>query len=584
MGNTSRPPGRVAVALALITAGLNGPLLAQCPRFEYAWTRTLGGVRQDHVNALAVDSEGSAIVTGYFSDSVDFDPTPGVDIHTSEGRTDIFVTKIRADGSYGWTYAVGGPGKDIGYGVAVDGKGDVVITGWFHSSVDFDPGEAENVFTAGASYEDVFVTKLRANGDFLWTRVFGASGSDRGLGVAVDSLGNVLATGAFQYTVDFDAAIGTGEHTSNGEYDVFVTKLAGNGDCVWTRTMGGGGSVLGFGVATDPDDHVLVTGSYRRSADFDPGPGSDVHADGGAFITKLHGDGSYAWTRTFGKNTNASGWDIASDVQGSAVVGGYYVGLVDFDPADTVDWRDGHGFSSEAFVIKLQSDGAYAWAYTMGGPDTDSARGVAVAPDGHVIVTGRFQRTIDFNPLGSPDNHSSNGWRDAFVTHLGSDGTYNWTRTTGSTGYDEGGYAVAVSSEGDLMLAGRFEHTVDFDSGSGIDEHQSRGMFDAFVTKLVRTTPFADCNLNGVADECDIDGGTSLDQGANGIPDECELPADFDGDIDVDLGDFWKFQACFTGIGGTVRLGCETCDVNGDTHVDVDDYVGFGFSLTGPGR
>ncbi len=67
----------------------SGVLLAECPELEFGWTRTIGGTGEDHANDLAVDAEGNVLITGWFSNTVDFDPTDHVESHTSRGRKDV---------------------------------------------------------------------------------------------------------------------------------------------------------------------------------------------------------------------------------------------------------------------------------------------------------------------------------------------------------------------------------------------------------------------------------------------------------------------------------------------------------------
>jgi len=92
----------------------------------------------------------------------------------------------------------------------------------------------------------------------------------------------------------------------------------------------------------------------------------------------------------------------------------------------------------------------------------------------------------------------------------------------------------------------------------------------------------ADCQSNGIPDECDITSGTSEDCNANSVPDECEWD-DLDSDGDVDLGDFARFQTCFTGSGGTfVDPACCLFDLEPDGDIDLDDYAEFRSRFTGP--
>src|SRR5262249_26511121 len=115
---------------------------------------------------------------------------------------------------------------------------------------------------------------------FDWVRTFGSDlqgGYEEGHSVATDSQGNVYVTGAFNGTVDFNPGGAPDVHTSRGREDIFITKFYADGSYAWTYTMGAEAPDQGRGIAVDPDDNILVTGSFHGRVDFDPGPGEDIH-------------------------------------------------------------------------------------------------------------------------------------------------------------------------------------------------------------------------------------------------------------------------------------------------------------------
>ncbi|MDP6876958.1 MAG: SBBP repeat-containing protein, partial [Alphaproteobacteria bacterium] len=148
----------------------------------HQWTTTFGGT--DHLTSwgVAVDGSGNVHVGGYFRGTVNF----GAGNVTSAGVDDVFVTKLNSSGAHQWTTTFGGTGQDISYGVAVDGSGNVHITGIFTGTVDFGAG---NVTSAGGN--DGFVTKLNSSGAHQWTTTFGGTDHLTSWGVAVDGSGNV---------------------------------------------------------------------------------------------------------------------------------------------------------------------------------------------------------------------------------------------------------------------------------------------------------------------------------------------------------------------------------------------------------
>jgi len=187
---------------------------------------------------VAVAPNGSVYVVGSFNGSADFDPTDGQDIRQSS-YTDFFVTKLKSDGSYGWTHTYWADDGQAAAAVVADGDNNIFVAGTFEHFVDFDPTAGVDVQGAYGSHAPwLFITKLKEDESCGWTRSvgFGVFPSD----VAVAPDGSVTVTGTFQGggPVDFDASSGLDNRVASGVQDVFVTKLYGDGSYVWTCTFG----------------------------------------------------------------------------------------------------------------------------------------------------------------------------------------------------------------------------------------------------------------------------------------------------------------------------------------------------------
>jgi len=228
-------------ALAALSVFSGGITHAGC---VYSWTKTTGGTSLDQGHSAAVDASGNVYVTGFFVGTVDFDPGPGTDSHTSNGSADIFLTKINADGTYAWTKTMGGAGGDFGNSAAVDASGNVYVTGFFMGTADFDPGPGIDNHASNGN-DDIFLTKINADGTYGGTKTMGGTSEDRGYSAAVDASGNVYVTGFFGDSVDFDPGPGIDNHTSNGAEDIFLTKFT-----MESASTGGGDSDGGCFIAT----------------------------------------------------------------------------------------------------------------------------------------------------------------------------------------------------------------------------------------------------------------------------------------------------------------------------------------------
>ena len=257
----------------------------------YSFSKTMGGTDHDFGRSVAVDSGGNVYITGYFSDTADFDPdNAATDNHTSSGLEDIFLTKINSNGSYGFTKTMGGTDHDFGQSVAVDGSDNVYITGYFSGTADFDPGASTDNHTS-AGLEDIFLTKINSDGSYGFTKIMGGTDQDFGQSVAVDGSDNVYITGYFSGTADFDPGASTDNHTSAGLEDIFITKINFDGSYDLTATIGGTDNEVGQSVTLDNNVHLYLTGYFSgTNVDFNPGTGTDYHASAGLediFLTKF---------------------------------------------------------------------------------------------------------------------------------------------------------------------------------------------------------------------------------------------------------------------------------------------------------
>jgi hypothetical protein len=190
---------------------------------NFIWVKQIGSTDFDEGTSVAEDKSGSVYITGYFADTADFDPGAGNNNLTSSGYSDIFIQKLDTNGDLIWVKQIGGSSYDIGYAVAVDASGNVYTTGSFEGIADFNPG-TESFNLISGEFCDIFTLVLDTNGDFIWANNVGGNGGDSGHSIAVDSLGNIITTGWFQVTADFDPYEGKNILTSTGSDNIFIQK------------------------------------------------------------------------------------------------------------------------------------------------------------------------------------------------------------------------------------------------------------------------------------------------------------------------------------------------------------------------
>ena len=324
------------------------------------WVKTFGGKYSDYGFFIAIDSEGNVYTTGYFSETVDFDPGTGVTNLSAVGEIDVFIQKLDAQGNFLWAKSFGGKNYAYTASIAIDDVGNVYTIGNFSDTVDFDPGMGvTNLNSVGKT--DIFILKLDAQGDFLWAKSFGGTGRGLGTSIAIDAANNVYTAGYFSGTVDFDPGIGVVNLSSVGQEDIFIQKLDANGNFLWAKSFGGILNDRGNFLAIDDANNVYTTGSFVSTVDFDPGIGvTNLSALGSydIFIQKLDAQGNFLWAKSMGKYNDDVGISIAIDAMGNIFTTGYFIGTVDFDPGIGVTNLSSIG-DLDIFIQKLDKNGNF---------------------------------------------------------------------------------------------------------------------------------------------------------------------------------------------------------------------------------
>ncbi|UOK43900.1 MULTISPECIES: SBBP repeat-containing protein [Flavobacterium] len=457
---------------------------------NYVYAKKIGGTSDDVGTAIAVDGNGNAYVTGYFSDTVDFDPSAGVANLSSAGIEDIFLAKYNSSGNYLYAKSLGGASSDSGSGIVVDGSGNAYITGSFFETVDFDPSAGVANLTS-AGYKDIFFAKYNSSGNYVYAKSLGGADFDGGGGIAVDTNGNAYITGSFSETVDFDPSAGVANLISvGGSDDIFLAKYNASGNYVYAKSFGDEGSDWGSCVVVDGSGNAYITGGFQYTVDFDPSAGvANLRSAGwnDIFLAKFDAAGNYMYANALGGLQHDNGSGIAVDGSGNAYVTGGFCYIADFDPsAATANLISGGG-QDNCFIGKYSSTGNYIWAKSLGGYDSlpDYAEGHGITRDalGNTYVVGIFTGTVDFDPSGEVANLVSfDGMYDIFFAKYDASGNYVFAKSFGGSG-QQFGNSIAIDGSGNIYITGNFASTTDFDPSAGVANLSSSGQGDIFLAK-----------------------------------------------------------------------------------------------------
>jgi hypothetical protein len=293
---------------------------------EVEWQRTYGGTGTDHGASIHQTLDGGYIMTGYTNSS-------------GAGSYDVILAKTDSNGVIDWAYTYGGGADDRGWCVRQTvpdsgyivagytetlgaGGGDAFVvrtdaagellwanpyggTAWdearFVSQTFPDSGfiVSGTTSSSGAGGDDIYVVKINAAGDSVWSRTYGGAASERGYQVCrtfPDSgyvvIGNTYSFGA-------------------GSSDIYLVKTDQDGDTLWTKTFGGASVEYGYSVQqTSPEAGYIIAGSTRSF-----GEGSYD-----AYIVKTNASGDPIWTRTYGGSEYDDGYYVRQTAPDSGYV------------------------------------------------------------------------------------------------------------------------------------------------------------------------------------------------------------------------------------------------------------------------
>jgi gliding motility-associated-like protein len=460
------------------------------------WVKQIGGIGDDHSNSIIVDAANNTYITGYFSGTVDFDPSINSFNLTAQGPADAFVCKIDASGDLIWVKKIGDSDYESGFSITIDKKGSVYIAGRFGGNVDFDPNLGTYYLNAGG-WADAFILKLDSSGNFKWVKQFRGSFYTQANDIAVDHAGNTYIVGRFSGFVDLDPGPNTYQLVSTDD-DAFVSKLDSLGNFVWGKQYGGFSEDYANSITIDKANDVYVVGVFDDIVTFDPTITNSTLVSNGlgdVFILKLNQLGNLKWVKQISGDGNEDAASVITDSTNNVYITGSFNSTTDFDPSTTsYNLATLQVGNSDIFICKLDSLGNFIWAKHLigssmsladvsNGKADDFGRKILLDSHGYIYVMGTFQGTVDFDPSSSNYNLTSFNKVDFFITKLDSAGNLIWVAQVKGDEFDYG-VSMFVDANGSIYTTGHFQSRADFDPQNTVSYLTSFGDFDCFVQKL----------------------------------------------------------------------------------------------------
>jgi|GEM_PF-3454457 len=408
----------LSLSAAPITVDITvGPLF-------FTGTRLIGTANDEYGYAIARDTGGNLYVAGLtyglFSAPLNTSPT---------NTPEVFITKTDISGEPLWTRQFGSGGFDLPTGIAVDGSGNIIITGATGSNLF---GQANN------GNADCFVTKLNSAGATVWTKLIGGAGDDMCNAVAVDASGNVYVTGFI------DSA-----PTATVNDDVFVAKFDSVGTQKWLTQYGSLDTDMGQGIAVDNNGNCYVTGFTLGSfPTFTNAGSSDI------FVSKLDSAGNETTIQRGGADSEQATSIAVDNAAGIVYVAGSTFGSMGL-PVNP----DTSGNSSDIFVASFSLSLVDKTVWQAGTIGSDTAQGIAVDSNGDVIVVGSTNGTF-------AGNINAGGYDSVVIKFLSLNGTVAWVNQIGTIN-DDDGTCIVADNIGNVIVTGTEKGDFDGIANSG---------------------------------------------------------------------------------------------------------------------
>ena len=360
---------------------------------NWLWVKPMGGNEYDQATGLALDASGNVLVTGSFNNTATFGTTTLTSL--AQYGSQLYVAKLDAAGNWLWAKAATGPTATVeSTGVALDGSGNVLLTGAFSGTVSFG---GTSLTSTGQYSSQLFVAKLDAAGNWQWAKTGANTGDMQVANIKLDGSGNAFVTGAFTGTASF----GSTSLTTADQYtqNAFVVKLDAVGNWLWAKAASSASGVKGTRLALDGSGNVLVTGHFSGTASF----GSTSLTSTGAnsytyniFLAKLDASGAWQWAKAASGTDSQQSSDLVLDNGGNILLTGFFNGMATFGSTSLTS-----AGGSDIFVAKANASGSWQWAKKAGGDGYDQGNSLALDSRGNIVVGGHFSSPNSYGGINA---------------------------------------------------------------------------------------------------------------------------------------------------------------------------------------
>lgn len=418
------------------------------------WVQVGSGNGFIEASDLAVDVGGNTLATGYFTGTANF----GANSATSNGNSDVFLSKIDQTGNYQWVVTFGGVGTDRGNAIVIDNAGNSYVTGFFNDSIQIG---SFNLVSEGA--QDVFISKISPTGAVLWANKLGGAQADIGTSIALLANGNIVVSGQFSGLVNFGSF---GIQSLNNSIDVFVMVInPADGSLVWSKTGGSKFDDTAVDLVCDALGNMNLTGMFSDTIQFDVlHPNTSTN---NVYLIQFNSTGTENWFRRIAGSTFVGVHALDCTPSGNVYITGDYIGTLSFFGSTPLS-LSGIEFS-KSFLAKYTSSGSLQWGENLFSDHQIGTTALVVDTSEKIWVGGNFE--CEFSQL---QQFYDDGifialeGKDVFLSRYNANGTLNMAKHIPASSNCEL-KALALSNLNTPSIAMSFSNTAYIPTSNAFD-------------------------------------------------------------------------------------------------------------------
>ena len=445
------------------------------------WGTYYGGNLIDYGWAINVYNNEIVLVTGLAQSSSAI-ATSGSYQDSFGGNYDAFIVKFSSSGNRLWGTYFGGSNSDEGYGIATDQNGYIFVTGVTSSSSAIATNSVHQATYGGL--RDAFIVKFNSSGQRQWGTYYGGDRYDSGLDIACDLKGNLFVTGNTESTSDIATSL-SHQPKHGGTEDAFIVKFNTSGLMQWGTYYGGSSNDIGIGITNDQNGNLFVTGyTESTSAIATTGAHQTAYGGGrDAFVVKFNTVGIRLWGTYYGGNRLDQGWGIATDQDKNVFVTGYTASSSAISTSGA--HQSTYGGAEDAFIVKFNTSGQRQWGTYYGGSSYDRGFGITSDQNGNIYITGCTESTSAIATPGAHQTILGGYGQDAFIARFNSSGQKLWgTYYGGKNSSGELARRIVSDNIGNVFVIGE-THSDSAIATPGAHQTIFGGDADAFVAKFI---------------------------------------------------------------------------------------------------